>query len=65
MPRRKRKGQGPRTRGRHKHFKSRETRVWNKLFRAEQKGETEATGIPRPDYDPRIDHPERYRDGPI
>jgi hypothetical protein len=22
-------------------------------------------GEPRPDYDPRIDHPERYTDGPI
>jgi hypothetical protein len=22
-------------------------------------------GRPRPDYDPRIDYPERYREGPI
>lgn len=30
-PRRKKRGLGPRTRGRHKHFKSRETRLWKRL----------------------------------
>jgi hypothetical protein len=34
MPRHtKKKGQGPRTRGRHRNFKSRETRVWNRLMK--------------------------------
>lgn len=26
---------------------------------------TPEAGRPRPDYDPRVDHPERYTDGPI
>lgn len=25
----------------------------------------ELRGRPAPDYDPRVDHPERYRDGPV
>ena len=33
MPRRQKKGQGPRTRGRHKHHKSLETRKWNRMLK--------------------------------
>ena len=34
MPRHtKKKGQGPRTRGRHKHRYSLETRIWNRLMK--------------------------------
>ena len=32
MPRRTKRGQGPGTRGRHKKNRSRETRLWNRLF---------------------------------
>lgn len=37
MPRKTKRGQGPRTRGRHRNYRSRETRVWNRLFRHKRK----------------------------
>ena len=37
MPRHtKKKGQGPRTRGRHKHRASKETKVWNEMHKQQK-----------------------------
>jgi len=40
MPRRTKRGKGPRTRGRHKHRFSAETKVWNKMHRKATRYET-------------------------